>query len=60
MELVEGMLETDFMGWGKTYSGSNPRVLFLYPFPKASYEDVKCTLDELQSGGAITYVEDWH
>lgn len=52
------MLETDFMGMGKTYCGKDPRVIFLHPFPHVSNEVVKETLDELQAGGELTYIED--
>jgi hypothetical protein len=58
-EMVEGMLESDFMGLGKTYAGNDRRVLFLYPFPNVSYAVVKETLDELRAGGELTYVEDY-
>jgi hypothetical protein len=56
-ERVDGMLESDFMGWGKTYRGKDRNVLVLSPFPDAPYEKVKATLDELTAGGALTYVE---
>ena len=52
------MLESDFMGWGKTYRGKDRNVLVLAPFPDAPYEKVKATLDELRTGGALTYVEE--
>jgi len=58
LEHVQRMLNSDFVGLGKTYGGTDPRVVFLYPFPQISETLIKETLDELQSVGAITYVED--
>jgi hypothetical protein len=58
MELIQGMLESNFMGLGKTFSGKDPRILFLYPFPDVANTVLKSTLDELQTGGDLTYVEE--
>lgn len=55
---VEGMLDSEFMGLGKVHCGKDPTVLFLYPFPHITDAMVKETLDELQSVGALTYVEE--
>jgi len=57
-ELVDGMLESNFMGLGKTYSGKDPRTLFLYPFPEVSERVLRETLDEMQAAGELTYIED--
>jgi len=55
---VDGLLNTDFIGLGKTYCGRDPKVLFLYPFPHISDVVLKQTLDELAAVGALTYVEE--
>jgi hypothetical protein len=58
LENVQRMLRSNFVGLGKTLCGTDPRVVFLYPFPQISDAVIKETLDELQSVGALTYVED--
>ncbi len=58
LDSVRDMLNSEFMGMGKVHCGKDPRVLFLYPFPHITDADMKVTLDELQSVGALTYVEE--
>jgi hypothetical protein len=58
LENVQRMLTSNFIGLGKAYSANDPNVVFLYPFPQISDADIKETLDELQSVGALTYDED--
>jgi hypothetical protein len=55
--LVDGMLTTNFVGLAETYRGDDPQVLFVFPIPDR-FEALKATLDELQAGGALTYVEE--
>lgn len=55
--VVDGMAETNFVGLAETYRGDDPKVLFVFPIPDR-FEALKATLDELQAGGALTYVED--
>jgi hypothetical protein len=52
------MLNSEFMGMGKVHGGKDPKVLFLYPFSHVTDAVLKETLDELQSVGALTYLEE--
>ena len=56
LERVDGMLESDFMGIGKTYRANHPRVVILKPFRDA-YEVALATLNELKEHGALTFVQ---
>jgi len=58
LDMVDGMLRTDFMGLGKAFGGKEPRVVFLYPFAHVSEVVIKETLDELQAVGELTYIEE--
>jgi hypothetical protein len=57
-EDADGMLRSDFIGLGKAHSGKDLKVVVLHPFPHVSDADLKETLEELRSVGALTYVED--
>ena len=52
------MLKSNFIGVGYTYAGKDPNVLFLYPFPDITDEDLRSTLEGLKSVVALTYVEE--
>ena len=55
IRLVDGMVETDWTGLCKTYRGDHARALLLRPSAE-QYPDVKFSLEELRSEGALTFV----
>jgi len=57
-EDVAGMLRSDFIGLGKVYQASDPRVLVLRPFSNM-YDVARETLEELREVGALTFVEEF-
>jgi hypothetical protein len=58
LDNVERMLNSDFIGLGKTYGLGNPRALVLRPF-QDMYETARVTLEELRDHGALTFVEEF-
>lgn len=57
VDLVDGMLETDFVGLSNVYRKDDARVLYLQPTAE-KYRTVLEQLKELEAEGALTYVEE--
>jgi hypothetical protein len=58
LELIELMLQTEFVGLGVSCRREDPRVLYVEPSSE-QYRDLKAQLEELEREGALSFVEEF-
>lgn len=58
LDLIELMVQSEFVGLGVSHHGQDQRVLYVQPSPER-YRDLKAQLEELEREGALSFVEEF-